>query len=285
MGQGLGLGSRHDGPGALHRPQARRGAAADGARGDVRRGHGRLPRALPAGPRGAAGVDRDAAARLRPRAARAPHAPGRDQRARGHARRRAAGARVLRRRRRLGPLHPPGLHALQAGRRGRAREPGPEADRARQARPDRVGRHRRGGLPQDDRGHQPGRRLRQRAHGRRLALRRAQAHDRRRRAAERAAAGDPRCGLLGEVQGPDARHVRARAGVRLLGPGGGARAGRRAVPGPPRAHQAAAAVDLLRPADGHRRDAARAHRRAREGLPRRLPGVLRGARRRGRRRR
>ena len=65
--------------------RARRGAAADGARRDVRRGHGRLPRALPARPRRAARVDRDAAARVRPRAARAPHAPGRDQRARRHA--------------------------------------------------------------------------------------------------------------------------------------------------------------------------------------------------------
>ena len=50
-----------------------------------------------------------------------------------------------------------------------------------------------------------------------------------------------------------------------------ARDGRRAVPGPPRAHQAAAAVDLARGRD------ARADRRARRGLPRRLPRVLRGA--------
>ena len=63
------------------------------------------------------------------------------------------------------PVHPPGFHAVQAGRRGRARQPGPEADRARQARPDRVGRDGRGGLSQDDRGDQPGGRVRQRAHG------------------------------------------------------------------------------------------------------------------------
>ena len=41
-------------------------------------------------PADAARVDRDAAARVRPGAARAPHAPGRDQRARRHGRRRAA---------------------------------------------------------------------------------------------------------------------------------------------------------------------------------------------------
>ena len=40
-------------------------------------------------------------------------------------------ARVLRRRGGLDSLHPPGLHAVQAGRRGRARQPGPEAGRAR----------------------------------------------------------------------------------------------------------------------------------------------------------
>ena len=39
----------------------------------------------------------------------------------GTRRRRAARARVLRRRGGLDPLHPPGLHALQAGRRGGAR--------------------------------------------------------------------------------------------------------------------------------------------------------------------
>ena len=38
---------------------------------------------------------------------------------------------------------------------------GREARRAGQARPDRVGRHRRGGLPAHDRGHQPGGRVRQ----------------------------------------------------------------------------------------------------------------------------
>ena len=43
----------------------------------------------------------------------------------GHRRRRAARARVLRRRGGVDPVHPARLHALQAGRRGGAREPGP----------------------------------------------------------------------------------------------------------------------------------------------------------------
>ena len=51
---------------ALHAAAPRRDAAAVRARRDERRGHGRLPRALPARPRGAALVDRDAAARVRP---------------------------------------------------------------------------------------------------------------------------------------------------------------------------------------------------------------------------
>ena len=223
--------------------------------------------ALPARPRGPALLDRDAAARLRPRAARAPHAPGRDQRARRHRRRRAARARVLRRRGGVDPLHPPGLHVVQAGRRGRPRQPRPEARGPGQARPDRLGRHGRGGLPQDDRGHQPGRRVRQHAHGRQLALRRAQG--RRLRVADRAAARDPRRGFLRAREGPDRRHVRARDGVRLLRAGRAAREGRRPVPGSPRAHQAPAAVDLAR---GRH---AGADRRAGRRVPRELPRLLR----------
>ena len=69
-----------------------------------------------------------------PAAARPPHPPRRDQRARRLRRRRGAGARVLRRRGRVDPVHPPRLHARQAGRRGGARQPGPAARGARQAR-------------------------------------------------------------------------------------------------------------------------------------------------------
>ena len=53
--------------------------------------------------------------------------------------------------------------------RGHAR---PAADRARQARARRLGRHGRGGLPRDDRRDQHGDRVRQRAHEGRSALRR-----------------------------------------------------------------------------------------------------------------
>ena len=45
------------------------------------------------------------------------------------------------------PYIRPGLHAVQAGRRGRPRQPRPQARRAGQARPGGVGRHRGGGLP------------------------------------------------------------------------------------------------------------------------------------------
>ena len=70
------------------------------------------------------------------------------------------------------PYIRPGFTLVQAGRRGGAREPGPEARGARQARPRGLGRQRRGGLPAHDRGHQPGGRVRQRAHRRHAALRR-----------------------------------------------------------------------------------------------------------------
>ena len=49
------------------------------------------------------------------------------------------------------PYIRPGLHALQAGRRGGPREPGLEARRAGQARAGRVGRQRAGGLRAHDR--------------------------------------------------------------------------------------------------------------------------------------
>ena len=55
-------------------------AAAVRARSDERRADGRPPGALPARPRGAALVDRDAPARVRSGRPRAPHPPRRDQR-------------------------------------------------------------------------------------------------------------------------------------------------------------------------------------------------------------
>ena len=84
VGQGLGQRPGHDGPAAFHRPQARRGAAVVRARRDERRGDGCVSVALHARSGDAARLDRDAAACLRPGAARAPHASGRDQRAGRH---------------------------------------------------------------------------------------------------------------------------------------------------------------------------------------------------------
>ena len=203
----------------------------------------------------------------------------------GHRRRRAARARVLRRRGGVDPVHPPRLHALQAGRRGGAREPGPQARRARQARPRRVGRQRRGGVPAHDRGDQPGGRVRQRAHARRAALRRLVARPRRRRPTRAALLRELLPAIRGAVsseraQGADRRHVRAPARVRRLGPGRAARHRRRAVPRPPRAHEARPAVDPLRPGRRRRGRAARPDRRARGRVPRRLPRLRRRPRRR-----
>ena len=223
VGQGLGLRPRHDGRRSTSPAlQARRGAAADRARRDERRGHGRLPR------RAASSIPRRRAARSRrccTRSSRRRTSTTRTPTASTCSPARADGERlvrgVLRRRRRLDPLHPARLHAVQAGRRGGARQPGPEARRARQARAGRVGRQRRGGLPAHDRGHQPGGRVRQRAHRRRGALRRPPRRPPTRARPEllqRAAAGDPRRGLERAAQAADRRHVGAGARVRLLRP-------------------------------------------------------------------
>ena len=143
---------------------------------------------------------------------------------------------VLRRQRRLDPLHPARLHAVQAGRRGGARQPRPEARRAGQARAGRVGRQRRGGLQAHDRRDQPGGRVRQRAHGRRARASAAAtpAAEGRRRAARRAdpgaAAADPRRGL---ERAPQAAHARRRRRARSSSsprptPSTSSRSGRRA---------------------------------------------------------
>ena len=252
VGQGLGQRSRDDGPAGLHRAAPAGGAAADRARRDERRGDGRPPRALPARSRHAAPVDRDAAARVRAGGARPPHAPRRHQHPRRLGRRRAARARVLRRLGGLDPVHPPRLHALEAGRRGRARHARPAARRAREARARGLGRHGRGGLPRDDRGDQPGDRVRQRAHaGRRrfdgppgAALDDAT----RARDAHAAAARDPRRHLVGAREAALRRRVaarrssssRSRAAPELVEVGA-------PVPRSSRAHQARAAVGAVRP--------------------------------------
>ena len=100
-----------------------------------------------------------------PHRARRPHPPGCDRRDRRHGRRRAARRGVLRRRRGLDPVHPPGLRALEAGRGRRRRAPGGDGRPARQARPRHLGRDRRRVVRGDARRDQPRRGVRRRAHG------------------------------------------------------------------------------------------------------------------------
>ena len=76
---------------------------------------------------------------------------GRDQR------RRAVGGRVLRRSGNMDSVHPTRVHARQAGRARRSREPAPQARCAGEAWSGRLGRHRRGGIQAHDRSDQPGR--------------------------------------------------------------------------------------------------------------------------------
>ena len=219
-------------------------------------------------------VDRDAAARVRAGAARAPHASGRDQRAGRHARRRAARRRVLRRRGGLDPVHPARLHARQAGRAGRAREPRPAARRAGQARPRGVGRHGRGGVPAHDRGHQPRRRVRQRAHRGRRALRRPRGRARRRRCAPCCPPCAARCRASGtRCSWSTPRRARSSSCAR--------------VRAPELVTVGAACPDHLvhtkrvplwipfDPASEDADDARRADPRARGGVPRRLPRLRR----------
>ena len=95
LGQGLGQRPGDDGRRGLHGPAPAGDPAALRARRDERRGDGRLPRPLPARAVDAALLDRDAAARIRPGAARRPHPSRRDQRDRRRGRRRGARARCF----------------------------------------------------------------------------------------------------------------------------------------------------------------------------------------------
>ena len=125
----------------LHRSATRRDRAAAPARRHDGRGDGGVSGALPGRARHAAGVDRDAPARVRARGARRPHAPGHDRGDRGRERRRAARAGVLRFRCCLDPVHQAGLRALEArGRGGRGCAPC-EARAAREAWSCDLGRH------------------------------------------------------------------------------------------------------------------------------------------------
>ena len=158
MGEGLGHGSGDDHDRGLRRPSARRAPAAPGARGDGRRDHGRVPPALrpAAGPTPA--LDRDAAARVRPGAARRPHAPGRGDCADLHPTRPRARARGLRRRGGLARLPAPRLRHVTSHRPPPGGQPGGAGGAARASWPRHLGRNRRRELPRHARVRRPSRR-------------------------------------------------------------------------------------------------------------------------------
>ena len=166
----------------------------------------------------------------------------------GTQRRRATDRRVLRRGGGVDSVHPARLHARQAGRPGRSQQPGPEARRAGQARPRRLGRLGRRGVQAHDRGDQPGGRVRERQDGGKGALRRRAggAGHRPVGPADRAPASAARRGVERAPKGSGHRHVAARARVRFLQGGARAHRHRRGVPGSPRPHQARAALGPVR---------------------------------------
>ena len=197
--------------------------------------------------------------------------------------RRAARARVLRRLGRLDPVHPPGLHALEAGRRGGAEHAGPASVVV-------LAKH--GLVVWGDTAEEAYHRtieaintaiafVNERTHGQ-AALRRSGGVAARRRDpardADAAAAGDPRRALVGAREAALRRRVAEGARIRLVAGRAGARRGRGALSRPPRPHQAGSALDPVRPRGRRRRARRGAHPRRRRGLPRRLSRVRRGVR-------
>ena len=247
VGQGLGQRPGDDGAQGLHAAAPGRDARRVRARRDERRGHGRPPRALPGRPGGAALVDRDAAARLRPGPARAPHAPGRHQRACRHARRRAARRRVLRRRGRLDPLYParasrsPSRSARRcATTRSSSSSCSPStASSCGATRPRRRTGARSRSSTAPSTSSTPGPQARSASAARGGEARRGDAARRAARAARR--------GVERAAEGARRRHLGSRARVRLLEGGAGAGDRRRRLSRPSRAHEAPAAVDPVRP--------------------------------------
>ena len=171
------------------------------------------------------------------------------------------------------PYIRPGFTLAQAGRRGRAREPGAAARRARQARPRRVGRH----APRRRTGARS-RSINQAVefvNARTAATRRASAAS----CAGRGATARARCGRCCPRCAARSPASRRRCSIVDTSPrvlefvgsrdAESAHRRRRRLPRPPRAHQARAAVDPLRPGGRRRRGAGRADPRARRRLPRR----------------
>ena len=142
-----------------------------------------------------------------PAPARRPHASGRDRSDRRQCRRRAPGARVLRRRRGLDSLPASRVRALQARRAGRRRASRGDGRPARQARPRDVGRHGRGVLRGHARRDQPRRGVRRGARARQPRHSRAQRSSRWTR--------PPREALLADVL-PALRGAVSASGPRIL---------------------------------------------------------------------
>ena len=231
-------------------------------------------------------VDRDAAARLHPASPRRSHPPGRDRLDRGGERRRAACRGVLRRRGGLDPVHQAGLRALEARRRGRGIEPGREDRPARQARARDLGLDGRRVLRRDARRDQPRGRIRRGSKGRRAVRWAAAPGPGRRappRAARRGAPRAPRRRLDRRPPRPPGRPLTAGARVRRRARVARALPGRRRLPRPSRAYEAASGLGRVRSRARRRERAARAPRRAGGHLPRARAGLLRAAPGRGRR--
>ena len=255
MGQGLGHRPGHDHARRVRRAAAGRGRAAPLARGDGRRGDGRVPAALRARARPAAPVHRDAPARVRRRSPRRSHASRRGHRADLVARRPLARRRGVRRRRGLARLPAPGLRHVEADR-GAARRasvaPAPSCSSGTAS--SRGGRRRRRptGAPSSSSRELP----RRSDTGRSRPVRS-------RRSGERGARGErvPRPPGADTSRAPrlaPRRRGRRRARgrpqpggrrVRLVGACARGQPGRRALPRPPDQHEAQAARRRVRPGD------------------------------------
>ena len=218
------------------------------ARVDDRRGDGRVPRPLPARARDAARLDRDAAACLR---ARTPTSTTRipTRSARSSARPTAsASPRSASARMRSGSrTSAPGFALSKLVAEAVAERSRGEARAAREARARHLGRHRGGVVRGDARRDQPRGGVRRRAHGGAVAVRRRSAEP---------LEGERRDELLAEVlpalrgavsldgpADPPGRHVADACSEFACGAESRrAVAGRRRVPRPPRAHDAAGRV-------------------------------------------
>ena len=205
------------------------------ARRDGRRRDGRLPPAHRARARPAATVDRDASARVRLRAARRPHAPGRRDRAHVLAGRTPARGGRVRRRGGVARLPAARLRHVTPDRGARGGTAGRTRRPAREARARHLGRDRRGELQEHARVRRPCRRRDPKSGWRKDRTRRDQGRSPRGHGGGRSA----RRRAPGSARRSPRRRRRRRAGdrpeprgsgVRLVGAGARGQPGRRAVP-------------------------------------------------------